>query len=356
MAEPAEFSTAELDHLEDALEGLELAPPTGAIAPRVGDRLAEYRNILALSRAAMPMVDVPRGLLDDVIAQARAAAEVPTVVSSATPTERPGFWARVRRFGLLPGFALAGTAAAVMLTVESKPDLHDSAAIEAPVAVEGARDSAGVERRSTAGPAPAAAPAPATAQDQAAADRHEPEQAELGLEIQRDESSDRGNAIPGGAAPPKRAAVSAVSAAPASPAAEPIEKKEVDLRRKNDAPTADAETPRWDIIARGDRARHRGECGAARNEYSLALGDVDARVRARAHAGLGLCEAQAGNRSAADAAYQVARELDGEIARFIEDERPRGAGTSAAKAKPKASTNAGKSKVDDGPDLQQQAE
>ena len=67
---------------------------------------------------------------------------------------------------------------------------------------------------------------------------------------------------------------------------------------------------------------------------------VCGRARAGAHAGLGLCDAAGGDRTSADAAYKAARDLDGEIAGFIQDERSRGAGTSRAKSKPKAASKA----------------
>jgi hypothetical protein len=342
MAEHAEFSSAELDHLEDALEGLELAPPREG-APHVRHRLDEYRNILALSRAAMPMVEVPRGLLDDVLAQARAAAELPALTPvAALPPPRPSFWSRLRRFGLLPGVALAGTAAIVMLMVERKPDelaAKSEAATASAPADAGARpvQSAPAQEKSearspvaaqTAAPADVAAPKPTAPAAPAAEPPPAPGRSGvMGFDAALDAPKDADE----GAEKGKREA-------PAAPAAEEAEQSE----RK----VVDAEMPRWDTIVRGDRARHRGDCGEARSEYSLALDDVDARVRARAHAGLGLCDAAGGDRSRADAAYKAARELDGEIAGFIEDERSRGAGTSGAKAKPKA---ASKAKVDPPP-------
>jgi hypothetical protein len=108
--------------------------------------------------------------------------------------------------------------------------------------------------------------------------------------------------------------------------------------------TADlAASPRWDIIARGDRARQKANCTLARKEYDQALADGDARVRARAHAGIGLCQAWAGDAEGAADSYARARELDPEIAKFIEEERPRGARppqqakpSKKAKASPKA--------------------
>jgi hypothetical protein len=342
MADPAEFSPADLDHLEDGLEGLEFAPPARETAPHVRRRLEDYRNILALSRAAMPMVEVPRGLLDDVLAQARASAEVPSITPvAAVPPPRPGFWARVRRFGLLPGVALAGTAAIVMLMVERDPKVESGARVA---------DDRVVAKPAVDGRARAAEAAPA-----ASAEPPSPVAAE---------ANDRSDALAGktaepittpGAAPPaSKPAENPSPEAPASPVSRKgMDKKEdlgvVEESEKSggqaEAKLADAEMARWDTIARGDRKRHRGECGEARNEYTLALDDVDARVRARAHAGLGLCDAMRGDRSSADAAYKVARELDAEIAGFIDNERARGSGAAPAKAKPKAA----KSKVVDEP-------
>lgn len=334
MAEHAEFSSAELDHLEDALEGLEFAPSREG-APHVRRRLDEYRNILALSRAAMPMVEVPRGLLDDVLAQARAAAEVPMLTpAAALPPPRPNFWSRMRRFGLLPGVALAGTAAIVMLMVERKPESLSAARSEpAAAAAPESRAAAGLES------------APADAKTDAKNEARAPSPVAAQTAAQ-----DAVTALPSAAPaaepppPPARSGAETVEEQLEAPAEIGAGNDEGDKKEKpaadeqSERKVVDAETPRWDIIARGDRARHRGDCGAARNEYSLALDDVDARVRARAHAGLGLCDAAKGDRSSADAAYKAARELDGEIAGFIEGERPRGAANSAAKAKPKAAS------------------
>lgn len=344
-----EWSSTELDHLEDALEGLELAPPVDG-APAIRRRLDEYRNILTLSRAAMPMVEVPRGLLDSVLAEARASVEAPAITPSVSPRPRESFWQRLRKFALLPGVALAGTAAAVLFMVERK----DETAAQVVVAAKSDAKTADARKEVAtveSAPTPTAAPGAAAGEDRSGA-----------------------QAVAAEPAPPP---AMMPSATPASPVAEPeaAERKREDAGAvvqespndddaadlqlgdgKSDAKKgktlADAETPRWDIIARGDRARHRGDCMAARNEYALALDDVDARVRARAHAGLGLCDAADGDRKSADAAYTAARELDGEIVAFIDDERPRAAGTSPAKAKPKAASK--KSKAAETPTEPQQ--
>ena len=75
----AEWSHAQLDLLEDAIEDLE---QEGALDrwladdpdPALRERLEDYRSLLEASREAMPIEEVPGGLLDDVIAQAHQAA------------------------------------------------------------------------------------------------------------------------------------------------------------------------------------------------------------------------------------------------------------------------------------------
>jgi hypothetical protein len=324
MVEPAELRPEELDRLEDALELLEVADADDP-SPAVRHRLGDFRKILQLSRSVLPMVDVPHGILDRVIAEARQAAEVPSVAPVLDPppaTQPLGFWAKMRRFALLPGVALAGAAALVLLMVERSPEHSvSSGELRDEIARVDAKSAAADEDRARFDAMPAReqaeAPPPPTA---------------------------------GALAPGVRSEAAAVPAAPApttatTPVPEPAavqEKSKSELAdmpekksaEEEDSPAdiGDGGTPRWDIIARGDRARHKGNCGAARTEYKLALGDADARVRARAHAGIGLCSAVEGQPSAADSAYKAARELDPEISGFIDSERPRGAGTGSSNA------------------------
>ncbi len=344
MADPSEFSAADLDHLEDALEELEFVPLARDAAPHLRRRLDDYRNILTLSRAAMPNVEIPRGLLDGVLAQARASCEQTAITpaSGIVAPERPGFWAKLRRFGLLPGVALAGTAAIVLLMVERKPEVAASGTADAKVAVASEPEAPKREQAAASESAPTApsaspeSPAPAiTASPATVAAQPSPPP-----------SPSVDTLAPGG---PRKAGASKDDLDLPDVATETNDEEASELGavRQEEKKAVDAETPRWDIIARADRARHRGDCDAARNEYALALDDIDARVRARAHAGLGLCDAVNGDRSSADAAYKAARELDGEIVAFIDDERPRaGSGGSGAKAKPKAATKKSEPKTD----------
>ncbi len=88
--------------------------------------------------------------------------------------------------------------------------------------------------------------------------------------------------------------------------------------------SAGSASGRWDIVKLGDQARKAGDCLAAREEYALALEDDEAGVRARAFAGIGLCDRQAGDMPSAEANFDRARELDGDIDRFIDAQRRSG--------------------------------
>ncbi len=346
MVEPAELRPDELDRVEDALELLEVAGIDDP-SPVVRERLGEFRRILQLSRTALPLVEVPHGLLDRVMLEARHAAELPVVapVAGEPAAPQPGFWAKLRRFALLPGVALAGAAALVLIMVERNDasPVATSAKQDQVAKLEPAADARASEASRSAG-GPLLSPEPEAA-------ARAPGSAATGV-------AGEVTAAPTPASPPPPAVVMPSAADEAKPKlakergeledAAPMEESVTDPK----ADPADGNTPRWDIIARGDRARHKGDCGGARTEYELALGDTDARVRARAHAGLGLCSAAEGSRAAADSAYKAARELDPEITGFIETERPRGGGTGSANAarakkKPKAApAEAQQQKVD----------
>lgn len=341
MADPAEFAPAELDRIEDALEFLEhdLAGDESSYAVR--QRLGDYRRIAVLSRTALPMIDPPRRVLDDVLAAAREACEVPSLAPHVAEPARPvqeGFWSRMRRFAVLPGVALAGTAALVLVMVQQRDAPTIQSAAPAPVADDARPTTRERSELAESDAMPAArtvAPSPGAAPPPAAATPAPVDAPVVGLLRNAEEERSR----------------------PAEPAPDPDGKLEQAAGEKSSddkakpaigsggAPAKNTEvvTPRWDIIVRGDRARHKGDCDEAASEYRLALDDPDAFVRARAHAGLGLCDAAEGDASSAEAAYKVAHALDPEIAGFIEGERPRGAGASTGvraarskKAKPKA--------------------
>lgn len=339
----AEWSAAELDHLEDALEGLEQEgalerwledPPDSVLpaSPALGARLEEYRAVLVASREALPLEEVPPGLLDGVLAEAERAAATPAVTPEAGAKS---WWARVRRSFLVPAVALAGTALLVLWLGEpdevalTEPSATPPAEpmIEVPAR---ARGQAVADEDAAPPPAPVPVPESSVAGEPEEEGEAEAEQsAMLESKVEADEATDDkkpaadpSDVIGGsgslGNAPGARASPQKTKGA-AGPA-----------------------TGRWDIISLGDRARLAGDCVAARDEYAVALEDDEAAVRARAYAGMGLCDAQMGNDPAADANYERARELDGAIGAFLDSQaqrdkpRPKsGSKSKRKKAKPK---------------------
>lgn len=317
----AEWTPAQLDRLEDALDDLE---HDGALerwleddpGPGVRERLEDYRALLVASRDALPLEEVPDGVLDGVLEEARRAAATPAMAMTSTVS----WWTRLRRSVLVPAVALAGTAMLVLWI--GRPDEVATTA-DAPATSEAP---------------PASAP---TNADGVAADEAPPATAKPPEPAKVQQAAPGG----GGAVGNSRG-VEAKLEAPAAPEPEPeldavkdiaTEKAanadEGSLQTYGEAPTeeqqrasgssgpADSASGRWDLISLGDRARQAGDCIAARDEYALALEDDDPRVRARAFAGIGLCDAMAGDDPAADANFERGRELDGAIDGFIDSQR-----------------------------------
>ena len=331
----AEWSPAQLDRLEDALEDLEqegglerwLEDEPGEGDP-LRERLTDYRDILIASREALPMEDVPSGLLDGVFEEARRAAAAPAVVVA----EKESLWRRLRRSFLVPTVALAGTAALVFWIgrPESQPTTADmpspeSAEAAAAQPVERAKANKAEEEQSVAADAddakdaeravaeepmpeaePEAKPAPPPP-PQSAAPAQTYDEGDLGVKIEgrlggaEDDKSGADSDRARGQGPAK----------PTEPTATPG--------------TGSGSAGRWDLISAGDQARQAGDCVTARQQYAIALEDDEAAVRARAYAGMGLCDAQQGNSAAADSNYERARELDGAtIDDFLDSQRDHG--------------------------------
>jgi tetratricopeptide (TPR) repeat protein len=303
-ANGSELSPAELDRIEDALEGLEHADALDEHAPIVRRRLEAYREVLQLSRTALPMQEVPAGLIDGVLEQARQLAESDTVAEPPLPARR-GWWARWRTTLLVPGLAMATAAAVVLIIGQSREGAP-------PEIIARAEPVAEVPDKAMAAPGSPPASAAMDERVQTAAPAQEPPAEEASAQDAEREDT---------------------------PADEP-------------APSRDEGTasPRWDIIARGDRARRAADCKQASAEYAMALTDDDVHVRARAYAGLGLCDATEGRFKEAADRYQRAKELDPNMESFIEDERPRGStggggnATRAKRAAPASSKTSSKAK------------
>jgi hypothetical protein len=348
-----DLGPGELDLLEDALEELELVGSLDhwsedELDPRVRARLVDYRSVLAAARQALPLEDVPAGVLDDVLAQARQAAAAP---AAAVAAAHEPWWARLRRSFMVPALALAGTAALVLWVFdpESPGTLADSPAGPAPDAkrtsVAAERPDGGEREQAEATPvAPAAAP---TAASDAAVDaKPNDEEVDGGGADKKDVAAEAKldaakNAEPN--QPTEGRGMTSLGDVPgalggAGGAAAGATPGQPQAQTKAGDQSGGSASGRWDIVVRGDRARQAGDCVAARDEYALALEDDEPRVRARAFAGIGLCDAAAGDEASADANYERARALDDAVDGFIEsqNERSRGA-AKQRKSKPKKS-------------------
>jgi hypothetical protein len=342
----SELRPIEIDVLEDMLETLDQGgiPETTGLEDSgarrlVTERLAEYRVILQACRDAMPMQEVPEGLLDGVLEEARSSASQPAVA-------RPGLWQRLRGAFIVPGLALA--AAAVLVIVLVRPGADEHASVEAIAAADEAIDRA----RSKDAEAAAALPEPLAdaslergrsaseveARGQGVLDtRTIEEEAPPASAAAPQESSDADDAAPkiGGLAveakpaasskpstvPSKRAARPRQDAPPAPPPASAAGAS------KGEAPGGATGSDRlWKAIETGDARRRAGKCSAARARYDEVLkaeGRPSDAALARAHAGLGLCEVMQGREAAADAHFTRARAVDPSISAFIERELER---------------------------------
>ncbi|MCY1057863.1 hypothetical protein [Nannocystis sp. SCPEA4] len=303
MRDPAhgsDFTPDELDLLEDALEWVgdpARAADLEAMPAPLRQRADEYAAILAMTREAMPEEDVAPGLLDGILAEARRAAAPPVPA-----VEGPSWWDRLRRSFLLPGVALAGTAALLLWVArpvdEASPSIRDEAAR-----------------------APAPTPAPAAPEP--------PKPSEEAAELEdMSPPTDRGGGPADGEAamaPAADAAVvpGAMESMPApKPARSPAKPKKAEVE---EAPLpglhvpdqkrvdADKDSVR-DQLESGDRARQKGRCDLAEAEYAaVASSNGPAAERARALAGLGLCREAAGKDADAERYFEEARSVDSSV-------------------------------------------
>lgn len=309
MVEPARFTPEELDRIEDALEGLEAWEVIEDPSPQVRDVLESYRGLLVASREALPMEEVPQGALEAVFAEARAAAAQPSEVETPAQDKKPSFFARLRRSFLVPSLALAGTAALVLWI--ARPQDSESL-IDQPVAANSSVDDKdgdlgkekAPERPSPASAEPAATPVEAD---------------ESAEEIVQEEAEAEPEDIPADATRQQAAP------APVVPGTmnDLGEAPEVEQKKDAKLPNADPEDggPAWHLIERGDRSRQDGDCAAARSDYLVATEDDDPKVRARAYAGIGLCQELAGDDAGAIDAFERARGQDATVDGYIQGER-----------------------------------
>lgn len=341
----AEFEPRELDELEDALELL--SDPFGAededldarlaeleLSPALDERMHEYADVLALCREAFPLEEPGDDLLADVLAEARAVASTSTkhhegVGAGGSASGWQRFWERWRGT-LVPGFALAGTAALVLWMLE--PETTETLAlVESPSA-----DEKKDEPRPSEAPTDAAMPTRADGGAERADAGGDEAKAEDEGE-QGDGEEVAGDDLTPGASKPKSKKTKAVEqVVEPTPEPEPLTKNES-----------------WDLIDAADKARKAGRCVEATADYETVIGRTrEDAARGRAHAGVGLCRLQQGQHTDAEAWFDQARAespavgpwLDGQL-----DEQPVPTKKKPSKKKKTKSDYSGKKKAPLGP-------
>lgn len=370
MSGRLDLTPADLDRLEDALEDLELSSASDELAgdDPVAQRLTEYRELMVLARDAMPLEDVPAGLLDGVIAQARQAAAAAPAAAAAAPS----FWSRWRLSLWAPALAFAGSAALllVMLVPEraespaaevaaAAPDdaRQDHAKADAKAADASAADgrlalaepTRQEERALAEGEVRAGgvvigerAPEPAPPAAQASVEQAEaPSDDAAAPQRHKDASGDKRIPLPGAVTEPKP-----VPKAPSTAGAGAKGKKEpppdplggVDTGKRDEDEAQQKTGDPWSEISRADADRRSGSCGLAKMRYDKLRKLDDARVRARALAGAGLCAVASDDPSTAKKLFEQARAADPGVSSFIDDELARleGARTNASDPAPRA--------------------
>ncbi|MFV8751088.1 hypothetical protein ACNOYE_11140 [Nannocystaceae bacterium ST9] len=302
----ADFDPRQLDALEDALEDLEIDDDLAGLdlAPELLERLAEYQQVLALTRDALPLDDPPEGLLDDVLAEAREVARnapAPIVESNSGGWRRT--WERWRST-LVPVATLAGAAALVLWIAKPGAD-RELAVVD--------HDAA----KSEAEPEPSKPGEPASGQSRerdsvdAAGSASEPIEAPPATEELALDEEDLVGLEPAKPAS-KRKSTSGGSNAGDAPtpmvAPDPIEPL-----GKDDA---------WNELERADAARRKGDCDRARKLYDKVVAAASQSTAiARAKAGIGLCFEQDGKSSQADTWFDDARSSSPSIDSWIRSQR-----------------------------------
>lgn len=340
----AEFSPAELDRLEDALEqwtgdDFEAVPEDSSLPAPLRARLADYREVLTLSREALAMEDVPDGLLAGVLAEAHASAAVTPSPVRRAPAG-PGLWERLRRSLLLPGVALAGSTVMLLWLVQPRDRADELIAERSTPGADRKADSPGAPESPAPAPelarlAPGDGPAPAGPVPAEPAESAEPaaappsdarEGAPRAEELAPAAKATSLDADKGSAG--AKADRPASKRSKASDASDTVELDEV-LPGLDDTPTQDADKEALrDTLEQADALRRANRCDQAMALYMQAFamsGPADERARARA--GYGLCLATQGDDARAEKYFEFATRLSPGVTSWIARERGEGAYT-----------------------------
>jgi tetratricopeptide (TPR) repeat protein len=314
----ADFDPRQLDQLEDALEGLEAIDDLDSLelAPALTDRLAEYQDVLALCREAFPVEEPRADLLADVLAEAHAVSRR-WAPSETDESAWRRSWRRWRST-VIPGLALAGAAAVVLMLLEPKLE-------------HAQRSSDQSSERSKLTDDSDSAPSEPTNIPQAD-EQGEPD-SDSNAEI---ESNDESNEQ-----------VEPSSLPPIGTAGN-VAVKKTKPKLEKDAAIAPAPKPdplskddTWTTLERANADRRKGDCDRARSRYEqIIAASTDNLAISRAKAGIGLCLEQDRRTSEADRWFQQARTSNVGIDAWIAEQRneqPLPGESKKAKAKTSAS-------------------
>jgi tetratricopeptide (TPR) repeat protein len=298
----ADFDPRQLDQLEDALEGLEDIDDLESLelSPALTERLAEYQDVLALCREAFPVEEPRVDLLADVLAEAHAVSRrvKPSPVDESAWRR---FWTRWRGT-LVPGLALAGTAAAVLLLLEPKPE-HAQLSDDAPRRDE-ARDPIDDSDSAPSEPTNMSRTDEPDQPDTEPVERTEP----IPFDPIPFEPIDAPGSSAGATAAKKskpRISKDTAEVAPAKPAPEPLSKDET-----------------WTTLERANADRRKGDCDRARSRYEqIIAASSDNLAISRAKAGIGLCLEQDRRSTEADRWFDQARATNVGIDAWISEQR-----------------------------------
>jgi hypothetical protein len=303
----ADFDPRQLDQLEDALESLEDIDDLESLelSPALTERLAEYQDVLALCREAFPVEEPRADLLTDVLAEAHAVSR--RLQTRETDGDRrrfwPRFWARWRGV-LVPGVALAGTAAAVLLLLEPNHQLERSAELlNDKQAIDESREP--VEEIDSTPSEPANMTRSEELDEPEPLPQDEGEPAGETPSEPSESLSVPGSASAGVSKKPKSRIKGTTPVAEPKPAPEPLDKDAT-----------------WTTLERANADRRKGECDRARSRYEQVIeASSDTLAVARAKAGIGLCLEQDRRTAEADQWFEQARSASAGIDAWIENQR-----------------------------------
>lgn len=306
----ADFDPRQLDQLEDALDSLEEIDDLESLelSPALRERLAEYQDVLALCREAFPVEEPRAELLADVLAEAHAVSRRPQPRDAEGNRWRQ-FWARWRGV-LVPGVALAGTAAAVLLLLDPQ---NQELSRRAELSDKPER----VEEIDTTPSEPAN-----MARSEEEQDLDEPKS-----------NGDDANAP--SVIPDEPVDLIGLSGAPAelsasaSKKSKPRPSKDIAAATKPEpAPASPPSSPSlnkddtWTALERANGERRKGDCDRARSRYDqIIAASTDTLAVARAKAGIGLCLEQDRRTTEADQWFEQARSDSAGIDAWIEKQR-----------------------------------